>query len=261
MFEHIPKINVGLGCLVLVCFFLPWISFSCGTTTIVSLSGFNLALGKTSVDAAAIRQYEQLGGNAATDARIPQELRRKAPRYLYFLVPLFALNVVAFSLRMMKGGMTRFMLIGTMVSGGAGSLFLLGAGIAEFGMELPPGTVAVIQSSLEPGYFLSLLFMVASALLPVALWRTVEETRAALAAATTPIQKAPPPEFIGGPEPVSPAMAEFFGMQEQKKKDDDELEVRPTLPPGTKACPGCGIAVGAYQVKCVKCGTALKPTR
>jgi hypothetical protein len=260
MFEHIPKINVGLGCLVLVCFFLPWISFSCGTSTIVSLSGFHLALGKVPVDATAIRQYEQRGGNVTTDARIPQELRRREPRYLYFLVPLCALNVIAFSLRMMGGGMTRFMLVGTMAFGAIGTLFLLGAGIAEFGMELAPGTAVVIQSSIEPGYFLSLVFMLASALLPVALWRTVEEARAAMAAAAAPIQKAPPPEFIGGPEPVSPAMAEFFGMQ-QEKKQEDEPELRPAPPPGTKTCPGCGVAVGAYQVKCVKCGTALKPSR
>ena len=37
MFEHLPKINVGLACVILLCFFLPWISFSCGTVEFLKI--------------------------------------------------------------------------------------------------------------------------------------------------------------------------------------------------------------------------------
>jgi hypothetical protein len=258
MFEHIPKINTGLGCLVLACFFLPWISFSCGTVTFLDLSGYHLTAGKVPVDESVVRQYEQRGGSVSGDERIPESMKGSAPRYIFLIVPLCAVNIIAFSLRMIDGGMDRFKAVAVMAFADIGFVFLVGAAVLEFGLELPPSSGLLIQSSLEPGYFASLFGFFAVAGGSILTMRAVGQARVPSPADELESPDPPPgdPGAVLGTETVSAEVAEHFGITPPKKP-----EVRPQAPPGARTCPGCGVVVGQYQVKCVKCGSAIKPAQ
>jgi hypothetical protein len=256
MFEHIPKINAGLGCLALLCFFLPWISFSCGTVTFLNISGFHLAAGKMPVDETVIRQYEQRGGSVTGDERIPSDVRGARPRYVYLIVPLCALNIIGFSLRMMGGGMDRFKAVAVMAFADIGCVFLVGAGLMDFGFEIPPASSMLIQSSLEPGYFGAVAAFLAAGVLPLLTLRAIGGSSVAQAPVEEQIPEQAAADAVTGTEEVSEDMTEYFGLTAKKQP-----EVRPPAPPGAKTCPGCGVVVGTYQVKCVKCGSALTPAK
>lgn len=257
MFQHIPKINAGLGCLALLCFFMPWISFSCGAVTFLELSGYHLTAGKVPVDESVIRQYEQRAGRLSEDERVPEEVKGQRPKFIYLIVVICAANIIAFSMRMMDGVVDRWKSIAVMVFADIGFVFMIVAAILEFGMEIPPGSELLIQSSLELGYFGTLFSFTGVVALSLLSIRTLGRARVPVAPVELQIteQSFSGPEGIVGGESVSEDVADHFGLQLKKKADAPPAPP----PPGAKTCPACRAVVGAYQAKCLKCGSALKP--
>ncbi len=258
MFAHIPKINAGLGCFVLLCFFLPWVSFSCGTVTFLKLSGYHLTAGKVPVDEAAVRNYEDRAGSLANDDRIPDDVKTSTPKFIYLVVVICAVNIIGFSLRMLEGGADRFKSIAVLVFAGIGSAFMIAAAALDFGITIPSGPEMLIESSLEPGFFGTLVAFAASA--GLSLFSLTALGKAQVRTAPVELQIAEEAfsgsEAIGGKTVFSEVEAEHFGITPTKKP---EAEAPAPVPPGVKTCPACNAVVGQYQVKCLKCGSALKP--
>ena len=258
MFAHIPKINAGLGCVVLLCFFLPWVSFSCGTVTFLKLSGYHLTAGKVPADESVLKKYEERSGSLSEDERVPEDLRSARPKFIYLIVIICALNIIGFSLRMLEGGPDRFKSMAVMIFADIGLVFMVVAGVLDFGIGVPPEAGSFIESSLEFGYFgTAVSFFAAGALSLFALWMIGQAT-----VRTAPVELQIAEEAFSGPDAVketdafTEVEAEHFGITPKKKP-----EVQAPASPGVNTCPACNASVGEYQVKCVKCGSALKPKK
>ena len=256
MFAHVPKINAGMACLVLLCFFLPWVSFSCGTITFLKVSGYHLTAGKLPVDESAVKQYEQRAGRLADDDRVPSEVRTPAPKFIYLIVIICALNIIGFSLKMMDGEIDKFKSIAVMAFAGIGFVFMIVGAILDFGIEIPSGSEMLIQSSFEIGYFGTLFGCSACIGLSLFSLKVLSQSRVFTAPGELqiPEEVLSGSEGIGGTESFSKEIAEHFGVAPKKQP-----EIQAPAPAGAKMCPGCNAVVGLYQVKCLKCGTALKP--
>ena len=282
-FDIFPKINIGFGVVVLICFFLPWISIDCASETFTRVSGFQLATGLISVDEIQLEELTSRYGNRldpdGNDGTLSESKHAK-PRF-YFLVIVACAAAATFSSYKMLKGLTRLKMFGVLIPGGLGALGTLFFLATDFGIDIPADLTSVIQVTAQPGLYLTVLgFLGITTLSAISL------------KSFSPPQPTPVPQSQPKPaqstsahrKPTHLALEEEVileldrpreGVEDimlEKKSTEDELNLpqvyedpnepkpAPKAPEaGTKNCPKCGAIAGIYQLKCMKCSSPLKP--
>ena len=102
MMEHLPKINIASGVLIVICFFLPWFSIDCGNMAIVKVSGYDLASGKISLDENLLRQVSAQYGKGEEDYSEIENQRNARPQFYLVIVVLCALGIIGYSAKMLN---------------------------------------------------------------------------------------------------------------------------------------------------------------
>lgn len=97
-------ISSSAAFLILVCFFLPWITVSCGSQEIATVSGYELATG--------------------TEIDLGVGVEEREADWTFFLVPLAALAVIGLVLASSRGTMTGSMAAGQIAAATIGLILL-----------------------------------------------------------------------------------------------------------------------------------------
>lgn len=145
-----------------LCFFLPFVTVSCGGVKVFTLTGQQLATGAT------ITQAQSFGA--------PQTQKIDADPFTA-VAGLCAIAGIALSL------LGRKMVVGAAASGGLGALSLLILHL-RFGGQLQKQSQGVAQASFEVGYTLAVLLLIAGAAWNIYLF--LQSRRAAAVAAPSP---------------------------------------------------------------------------
>lgn len=200
--EYIPKINLGLGLVVVICFFLPWVSVDCGNVSFVKLSGFNLTTGKIPLDERSMAAWsEKLGGGTVTANESPVGSQKAHPQYYLVFVVVAALGVVFYSFQGMRE-YTRVKGFSVAAFGGFGLIGVVLAALLDFGLGIPPEAAMMIQTSYQVGFYGSVLSFLAVIVLSY-LWlksaheAPPEEVPDVLANIT--VETPPPMDMVGLP--------------------------------------------------------------
>jgi len=277
--EYIPKINLALAAVIIGCFFLPWVSIDCGSVSRVKLSGYNLTLGQIPLDQEEMRELTQRGGGNLTTDETEGGLPKGHPQYYLAFVIIAALGVILYTAQAMYQ-YARMKSMAVIVFGGVGLLGLIVAGLLDFGLGIPKEMSVVVQTTFQFGYYISVLsyigiigisgiwFKATQEMPAVELPKELQnlETQGSLVNEEGEVVlKEDPVIATFGEVTTRPAAP----VTEEKPEGEKPPEVQPAQPappaaapqPGVKACPSCGIAVGIYQTKCMKCGAKLKPGR
>ena len=299
--ESIPKINLGLGLVVIVCFFLPWVSIDRGNVSFVKISGYNLTTGNIPLDERSLAALgDRLGGGKLTTNQTITPVQKGHPQYYLIFVVIAALGVVLYSIQ----GMRRYSRVKTLSVGVFGALGLLGiivSALLDFGLAIPAEAATMIQTTYQVGFYGSVLSFLGVIVFSFLLMKSAHDVTAeplsaelknlvvetpppvamddvpfdaeAAPAPETPAPE-PPPSDSPFPDLTSfgePAMkAEPAGQKPPDAEKDSENKASsgkkeqiklPLVAPEAKACPTCGAAVGQFQSKCIRCGTKLKPVR
>lgn len=241
MLEHVAKINLSLGCLVIVCFFLPWVGLSCGDITFVKLSGYQLTTGKIPLDDEVLRQYQTNLGIENSEEGFSTQTQQAPPKFYFLIVVICALNIIFFSAKML-GELDRAKLFIGMLFADIGAVFMIILAVIDFGIDIPSGSEMIIQTSYQVGYYATLFSLFGVAGLSVlgvkALGMgSIGETSIDLKISMLPRLESGSVENIN--------LSDSTSLAESSKK----------------TCKQCGSPVEAYQVKCVKCGSTLTAGR
>ncbi len=258
MLEHLPKVNISLGAIVVICFFLPWLSIDCGNIPIVKLSGYELMTGKISLDDNLLRQASEQYGKNEEDYSAYENQRESRPQFYLLMVVMCALVIAGYSGRML----TEFNKVGT-VAVIAFSLFglllMIITSIRNFGMDIPPDAAMLVQTSHQFGFYLTAISFLGSAVLSFLGLRANAESSEELVEIQITMPPASPAigeiEELTLEEPRPElAVSDFSDFEKSKPQEP----VKKAIPPGAKTCSSCGAIVSVYQTKCMKCGSKLK---
>lgn len=259
LMEHLSKINLSLGALVLICFFLPWFSVDCGNITVLKVSGYDLTTGKIAVDDDMLRQATSQYGQSDQDFSALGNERGARPQFYLLMVAMCALGIIGYSAKMMN----EFNKVGTIAViafSVFGLLLVIFTVTRDFGMEIPSDAAMFVQISNQFGFYGTVLGFLAAAVLSVIGLRANAEPDDELETLSIPIPAIPPTavdiEQLTLDEPLNVAATNDFTEFEKTEPQEPKKTV---VPKGAKACPSCGVVVSVYQTKCMKCGAKLKP--
>ena len=244
--EHLPKINIVLGVLVIIFFFFPWVSVEVGNIVIMKCSGYDLATGNISVNERALQQES---GELGTGSQVQPSTQgdRSARPQLYLLITIVcALGIMGYSSKMLSE-FTRVGTVAVMAFGVFGLLIMVFGLWRDFGMDISADVASVIKA---PGQ-LALYFTITSFLVSVALsfigLRAFAEPSEEIGSIDVQIDT---PQLIDEIEQLAPDNAigssSSNGFGDFVEKPSEET-----------TCPTCGLIVSIHHAKCSKCGTNL----
>ncbi|GEM_PF-6663693 len=275
IFDNVPKINIALGTVVVICFFLPWISIDCGNETFVKASGLQLTTGKIPVDDAQMEEFSnQFGHRVDLDATgdAASQSRQRKPR-LYFLAILLCAGVVVFYSYRMLSRLSRVEIMGALIPGGLGTLGMLFFLADDFGIDMPPDAAVMIQVTPQFGFYGTLLGFLGVTTLSALSLRAFKPPEEPPAVTNEPAARYVTAEPVildldrkgeGNVEifidetPLEKAL-DLPQVYEPPKETKPVQPAGKPAPPGAKTCPNCGTVVGLYQTMCMKCSSPLKP--
>ena len=155
--EHIPKINLGLGLVIIICFFLPWVSVDCGSVSVVKLSGYHLTTGNIPLDEHSLAALgEKLGGGKITANEGTEPLQKGHPQYYLIFVVIAALGVVLYSLQGMRA-YSRVKSLSVAVFAALGLVGVIVSALLDFGLGIPAEAAMMIKTSYQAGFYGSVL--------------------------------------------------------------------------------------------------------
>ncbi len=277
IFDNLPKVNIALGTVVLVCFFLPWISIDCGNMTFVKVSGLQLTTGNIPLDEARMEELSnQFGRRMALDEsgdEVSQSTQTE-PRFYFLAILVCAGTLIFYSYRMMSQ-LTRVEILGALIPGGIGALSMLFFLASDFGIDMPADAAVIIQVTPQFGFYGTLLAFIGVTTLSAMSLRAFEPPEKPQAAAAQPGPRFVPAEpVILDPDPKQDGNVEILidetplekaldlpQVYEPPKEQKPAQTPAKPAPPGAKACPSCGAVVGIYQTMCMKCKSPLKPNK
>lgn len=269
IFDNIPKINIGLGAVVLICFFLPWMSIDCVDVSFVRVSGFQLTTGKISVDNARLEELTSQYGHRMDlegSGDTPSASNQGKPRFYVLVIVVCAGTVIYFSYKMLSQR-RRLEILGALIPGGFGTLGMFFFAAFDFGVNVPPDSAAIIQVTPQVGFYGTILGFLGITALNALTLRSFSIPEKG----DEPVNK-PEPNFVAA-EPVILDMDSRHQGDVEIIIDEVPLEKvldlpqvydapakdKPIPPPGASLCPHCGAVVGIYQSRCMKCSSPLKP--
>ena len=248
LFAHLPKINLGLGVVVLICFFLPWVSIDCGNVAFLKLSGYQLATGKISLDESVLAQLKQQVGDVQETDAAEQQAR---PQFYLLAVAACAAGMIIYGVKMLSG-VNRLNALAAAAFSVLGILVMLAASAFDYGLDIPPDAAMLIQTSHQFGFYMTVICFIGAGALSLLSLRAVAGQSDSLARIDFPAAPLQANTAVP-PEPLTPAAP-------QEDPFGEAPETAPTSKPqaGTRKCPSCGSPVGPFQTKCLKCGTKIK---
>ncbi len=229
MIEHAAKINLGMGCLVLACFFLPWVGLSCGDITFVKLSGYQLTTGKIPLDEDVIRQYQDKLGMERSEEEMSGQPQQSTPKFYFLIVIICAANIIFLSAKMLDE-IDRTKSIVTMVFADVGAVFMIIIAAIDFGFDIPSGSEMIIRTSLQPGYYITLAAFFIVAALSVITMKALNT-----------------PSVVDMNLNLQIPEQKFSGQGSIKTSGASQSQ-------RVKTCKQCGSQIDMYQAFCDKCG-------
>jgi len=256
--DHFSKINIGLGLITLVCFFLPWINVGCGNVTIVRLSGFDLATGRIVLDEDAMQQLSAEAERTGRNLNPLEQEHQTQPQLYLVVVVMCSLGMIGYGVRMFQ----ELNRVGIFAIGAFGAFALLVMAFAaakDFGVDLPADVARIVHIAHGSGFYLTTASFLGSIVLSVVALRATSETAEETVTIDLPINKAEIlPEEIESldlPETASDAVGtNAFG--EPVKLSNPGTVVAPTAEPEAR-CPSCGTPVKVSQATCGQCSKVL----
>ena len=254
--EHFSKINISLGALVIICFFLPWLSVDCGNVTIAELSGYDLATGHIVLEQSAMQQLTQRGQDFSALQR-----EHQARPQLYLVVVVFcALGMVGYGIRMLQE-LNRVGMFAVGVFGVFGILLMAFAAGRDFGIDIPADAARLVQISHPLAFYVTMISFLGTVVLSVL--GICGSTEASEESVTIELPIAADEKLSNTIEelPIEEESNSFSTVNdfgEPPELVSTEIKRIPA-PAGSKICTSCGAVVSAYQTKCLKCGMNVKP--
>ena len=259
LLDHFPKINIGIGIIILICFFLPWVSIDCGNVSFITISGYELATGNISLDNQTLQQFrEQLNREGQSGSSLDQAQHAR-PQLFLLVVILGGLGIITFSARMVSefNRMRAFSIIGFSLFG---LVILLFASLQNFGLAIPQDVGFLLKTPLQFGFYITTLSFIGAGLLSFLAIKASAEPTIDTVPIEIPLRTPPPLEREIEQLPVESDNNEFEIIEEKPLAEKTApFAQRRTSQPGARTCPTCGVVVGKFQTKCMKCGSDLKP--
>ena len=221
--KNAPKVTPAVFIGTLLCFLLPFVTISCGGQKAATLSGTQMALGTT------LEQPQMFG---------PPQKQKIDPD------PYVALAGVCVIVGLVLSFLGPRIAVGSAIAAGVGAISLLGMKY-HLDNEIVTQGRGMMQAAYEPGYWLTLFLMVASAA-----WSAYVFSQAVRILAPASAGPPPAPGLMNSPplaSPGSPGAAP--GM----------VTPRPPGQPANPArfCSSCGQALTAPARFCPGCGSSL----
>jgi zinc ribbon protein len=245
--EHFSKINLSLGVLVVACFFLPWLSIDCGNTTIVKLSGFDLATGHVTLEQRADQQLTQSG----KDFNTLESEHPVRPQLYLMVVIVCALVIVGYSVRMFRE-MDRVGMFAVGAFGVFGFLVMVVAAVREFGVDIPPDVAQMVRVPRQPAFYMSVVSFLGVVVLSVIGLRASAEPSREVISLNIPLASDEQlqniiDELPRQEESSLPAGENAFGESSGSLASSVQFRI----------CPSCGEKFSIQQEICPKCGTLI----
>ncbi len=258
--EYYSKINIALGSIVLLCFFLPWVNIGCGNVTITRLSGFDLTMGHITIDDEAMHQVEAEASRTGSAINRIQAEHNTRPQFYLLVIVVCALGIVGYGVRMMQE-LNRVGIFAVGAFAVFGLLLIVVASARDFGVDLPQDVARVVHVGHGAGFFLMLASLLASAALSVITLRATSETSDDEDKLTIDLPIPKEEDLTGGEaeQHVPSAHSKPSAGTNAFGESTESRGSATTTASSSKElrCPSCGSTVAASDLTCGHCGKML----
>jgi len=260
LLDHFPKFNIAFGVVVLICFFLPWVSIDCGETTIVELSGYDLTIGHVVLEQdAANKLSAELARSGGSSEPLEGE-HHISPQFYLLVVALCSLGIIGYSVRM-REEVNRVGMVAVGIFGVFGILLMTFAAARDFGLDLPADAARMVHISHPIAFYVIILAFSASVALSVLAMRGTSEDSKARVNLDLPIAKPSGlpevAEDLHAEIPVNPGgPTNAFG---EPVANSGTPAAGGTAAAPSRICHSCGAELAETQLTCPKCGRSTTP--
>jgi hypothetical protein len=259
--DYFSKVNIGLGIIVLICFFLPWVNAGCGSVMIVKLSGYDLLTGHIALDEDAMQQLSAEAARAGRTVGTLEGEHQTRPQFYLIVIVVCALAMIGYSVRMVQE-LNRIGIFAIGAFGALAILLLMFSASRDFGADLPPDVARIVHIGRGSGFYVTMAALLSSVTLSVIALRGTSDSPEKIVTIDLPIPQTPALqeeiESLDVAE-TSPEVHATNAFGEPMKTFAPGAAVSSTVEQTTQ-CPLCGTSVKKSQTICEQCGNILSGT-